>query len=74
MLVRQEIEHKIHKGHDVVVDLSGVITMSPSFADELFGKLASEMDTGRVRFEHLSNHLASVAQTAAAARGTGPSS
>jgi hypothetical protein len=71
-IVRQEIESEIRAGREVVVDLDGVVTMSPSFADELFGKLAGEIGSDRVRFEHLSGHLASVAQTAATGRGTGP--
>jgi anti-anti-sigma regulatory factor len=71
-VVRQEIESETRAGNEVVVDLEGVITMSPSFADELFGKLATEVRSGQVRFEHLSGHLASVAQTAAAGRGSAP--
>jgi hypothetical protein len=73
LTVRQEIESETSAGHEVVVDLDGVVTMSPSFADELFGKLAADAAEGRVRFEHLSGHLANVAQTAAAGRGTGRS-
>jgi hypothetical protein len=70
MALRQEIEDKLRAGIDVVVDLEGVVTISPSFADELFGKLAAETDAGHLRFEHLSGHLASVAKTTAAARQT----
>lgn len=68
MTVRLEIERELQAGQDVVVDLDGVITMSPSFADELFGKLTTETDSGHVRFEHLTGHLQSVAKTVSAAR------
>jgi hypothetical protein len=70
MTVRQEIERELLSGVDVVVDLNGVVTMSPSFADEIFGKLAKETNSGRLRFEHLSAHIEGVAQTAAAGRST----
>jgi hypothetical protein len=72
MTVRQEIERKLHNGVEVVVDLDGVVTMSPSFADEIFGKLATETNSGRLRFEHLNAHLEGVAQTAAAGRSAEP--
>jgi anti-anti-sigma regulatory factor len=52
--LRERIEHAVTQGEDVVVDLDGVETMSPSFADELFAKIDRELlDAGRVRFEHV---------------------
>jgi uncharacterized protein DUF4325 len=68
--LREQIEQELDAGETVVVDLQGVITMSPSFADELFGKLPAETGSGRVKFEHLSEHLESVAHAVAAARST----
>lgn len=42
----------------VVVDLAGIEAISPSFADELFGKLPSELVTARrVRFSHASDEI-----------------
>jgi hypothetical protein len=55
---------EVAAGGTVVLDFEDVRAVSPSFADELFGKLAMRIDTDRVRFENLSDHLESVAKMA----------
>jgi len=66
--IRAEIERLVGSGEIVTVDLDGIVTMSPSFADELFGKLAASMESGKVRFQHLNDHLRVVAEMAVAGR------
>lgn len=45
--------------HVVVVDMEGIEAMSPSFADELFGKLDSSLwNSGRVSLIHVRKQLA----------------
>jgi anti-anti-sigma regulatory factor len=52
--LRERIQQAAGQGDDVVVDLEGVETISPSFADELFAKLDPELlESGRVRFENM---------------------
>jgi hypothetical protein len=52
--LREEIERAAIDG-DVVVDFARVLTLSPSFADELFAKLSPELvESGRVEFQNLS--------------------
>jgi anti-anti-sigma regulatory factor len=59
--LREEIEDAA-RADDVVVDFSRVLTMSPSFADELFAKLDSDLvETGRVDFQHLSPAVRAIA-------------
>jgi hypothetical protein len=52
--IRGAIEEAARRGEEVVVDLEGVETVSPSFADELFAKIDPTLvDSKQVRFEHL---------------------
>jgi anti-anti-sigma regulatory factor len=54
---------------EVVVDLGEIEVVSPSFADEFFGKLPDALlSGGRVRFEHVSDELARVARVVTAGR------
>lgn len=46
----------------VVIDLEGVDAMSPSFADEVFAKLADEISANQVRFENISPGIRSLAR------------
>ncbi|MHB1467740.1 MAG: STAS-like domain-containing protein [Solirubrobacteraceae bacterium] len=69
MTVRMEIEHALHTDGEAEVDLEGIVTMSPSFADELFGKLGPEIASGHLRFESLSPHLREIAHMATSGRG-----
>jgi hypothetical protein len=47
----------------VVVDLSGIEAMSPSFADELFAKLPSELIRARrIRFANASGDIRELAR------------
>jgi hypothetical protein len=50
------------RGEDVDLDFAGVQAVSPSFADELFGKLGTRVDIEHVHFTNLSPHLESVAR------------
>lgn len=63
-----EATAEIEKHGVVVLDFEGVDTVSPSFADELFGKLVARLGSDKVRFAHLSPHLAAVAKMAQLAR------
>lgn len=65
--IREEVVRRVEAGEEVVIDLDGVLTVSPSFADELFGKLPASVGS-RVQFENVSEHLQSVAEMARAGR------
>jgi hypothetical protein len=55
--------------HQVVVDLEGVEVVSPSFADEFFGKLPPDLvERGSVTFIHLTPELLAIADLMAANR------
>lgn len=45
----------------IELDFSDVETMSPSFADELFGRFVLEVGEDRVRLTNLNPHLVAVA-------------
>ena len=63
--LREAIERLAAGGGVVVIlDLSGVEDVTPSVADELFGKLPLSLPEERLRFENLSEHLAEVAERA----------
>ena len=54
---------------DVVIDFAGIEMMSPSFADELIAKLPRDLlGAGRIRIEHLSDEIASLARFVIAGR------
>lgn len=53
-VLRTSVECAAQDGQEVVVDLQDVLTMSPSFADEMFAKLSVELlDTGLVKIENV---------------------
>jgi hypothetical protein len=60
----ETVRGHLSRGEPVDLDFAGVHAVSPSFADELFGKLITRVDVERVRFRNLSPHLASVARMA----------
>jgi hypothetical protein len=60
----ERVVAEVAAGEIVVLDFDGVQAVSPSFADELFGKLATRLQGDRVRFANLSDHLESVARMA----------
>jgi hypothetical protein len=60
----ERVAAELSAGDVVVLDFAGVQAVSPSFADELFGKLASRLRSDNVRFANLSEHLTSVARMA----------
>src|SRR5688572_17681211 len=55
---------EIARGQRVELDFAGVHAVSPSFADELFGKLITRVGPQGVFFTNLSPHLESVARMA----------
>lgn len=60
----ERVLEQLARGESVELDFAGVQAVSPSFADELFGKLVTRVNIDRVRFINLSPHLASVARMA----------
>jgi hypothetical protein len=55
---------RLARGERVEIDFTSVQAVSPSFADELFGKLTTRVGNDRVKFTNLSAHLLSVARMA----------
>src|SRR5262245_46870830 len=55
-LVRQDIERALAEGRHVALDLADVQSMSPSFADEVFGKLSEQMEDDARLSSKLSIH------------------
>lgn len=66
--LREEILRDLKRDGTVVVDLGGVVAMSPSFGDELFAKLATEIEQGRVRFDNVDPGVQSLARFVQAGR------
>lgn len=60
-LVERVLE-QLSRGDSVELDFEGVQAVSPSFADELFGKLGTRVRLDRLHFTHLSPHLEYVAR------------
>lgn len=72
-LIRNEIEKALDASADpVVVDASGVRSMSHSFADECFGKLAEQRGLtallGRMRIENVAPDVLPVVRYVISAR------
>lgn len=67
--IRVEVVRQIKAGGTVVLDLAGVQAISPSFADEIFGKLPAEVG-GQVEFSNVSEELQVVANMARAGRSS----
>lgn len=65
--VRQKVVRLVKSGQSVVLDMAGVEAISPSFADEIFGKLPLEVGD-KVEFVNVSNQLQAVADMARAGR------
>lgn len=62
-VLRTRVEQLAAQDPPVTVDFSGVITASPSFADELFAKLDPALiENGDVIFEHVPPSVASIAR------------
>jgi hypothetical protein len=60
--IRQRVEAMAATA-PVVVDFRGVTVLSPSFADELFAKVDPDLiESGAVRFEHMSVGVQSIAR------------
>ena len=65
--IRQDVVRSVQAGEVVVLDLEGVQVVSPSFADEIFGKLPLEAGE-RVEFTNVSRQIQAVADMARAGR------
>jgi hypothetical protein len=65
--MRKEIEALAGRGDEIIVDLEGVEAISPSFADELFGKLPVAIGE-RISFEGASPILDEIARMARTGR------
>lgn len=60
--LRESLVRELDETGVVVLDFAGVETVSPSFADELFGRFVDSVGEDRVRFENLNPHLLSIAR------------
>jgi hypothetical protein len=65
--IRAAVVRQVKSGENVVLDLDGVQAVSPSFADEIFGKLPLEVDD-HVTFANVSRQIQAVADMARAGR------
>ena len=69
-VLRRRVEQFVRSGEPVVIDFDGVLTASPSFADELFAKLDSALvEDGQVVFENVPGSVSSIARYVRAGRG-----
>jgi anti-anti-sigma regulatory factor len=67
--IRLRIEESAHGSEPVVLDFEGIITVSPSFADELFAKLEPELrQSGQLELRSMSPALESIARFVVAGR------
>lgn len=69
--IRGRIVRQVERGACVVIDLEGVVAVSPSFADEIFGKLPLEVREDQVEFVNVSEELRDAQRMARAGRGNG---
>jgi hypothetical protein len=72
--IRTRIEREAHS-HDepVILDFEGILTVSPSFADELFAKLDPAFrQSGQVEVKGMSPALQSIARFVVAGRTSEP--
>jgi anti-anti-sigma regulatory factor len=70
--IRLRIQDAAHTdGEGVILDFEGVLTVSPSFADELFAKLDPSLrQSGQLRVQGMSPGLESIARFVVAGRPT----
>jgi len=62
-VLRARVERLVSQDAPVIVDFVGVLTASPSFADEFFAKLDPELlDGGQIVFENIPASLAAIAR------------
>ena len=61
-ILRARVEELARVDPPVSIDFDGVLTASPSFADEFFAKLdPALLEDGRIAFEHLPASIAAIA-------------
>jgi STAS-like domain of unknown function (DUF4325) len=68
--VRVKVARLVEEGEVVTLDLDGVVAVSPSFADEVFGKLPAEVGDEHIEFVNLSAEIQAVADMARAGRSS----
>jgi uncharacterized protein DUF4325 len=66
--IRAKVVRLVKAGEVVTLDLNGVFAVSPSFADEVFGKLPAEVGDEHIVFVNLSPEIQEVADMARAGR------
>jgi hypothetical protein len=67
--LRARIEEATDRGESVVLDFADVLAVSPSFADELFAKIDSDLhSSGRLDFQNLGRGTESIAKFVVAGR------
>jgi len=66
--IRARVVRLVEAGEVVTLDLEGVLAVSPSFADEVFGKLPAEVGDNAVIFSNVSAQIQEVADMARAGR------
>jgi anti-anti-sigma regulatory factor len=66
--IREEVEHLIADGTEVILDFEGVEAVSPSFADEVFGKLVAAVGEEAITFTGMTPQLKKVATMAKSGR------
>jgi anti-anti-sigma regulatory factor len=67
--IRERVEAEAQASAPVVLDFSDVLTVSPSFADELFAKLPAELRTSeRIRLDGMTPALESIQRFVVAGR------
>jgi hypothetical protein len=67
--LRQVLVRELDAEGCLVLDFEGVETVSPSFADELFGRFVDQVGEDNVRFVNLNAHLTAVANMIRRRRG-----
>jgi hypothetical protein len=66
--IRAKVARLVQAGEVVTLDLDGVLAVSPSFADEVFGKLPAEVGDEHIEFVNVSAQIQAVADMARAGR------
>lgn len=66
--IRAKVVRLVEAGEVVTLDLDGVLAVSPSFADEVFGKLPAEVGDDAITFSNVSAQIQEVADMARAGR------
>lgn len=60
--LRAELTRRVHDDGVVVLDFADIEAISPSFADEIFGRFVDEVGLEHVEMRNLSQHIELVAR------------